>query len=135
MNYQEVFDTIVTHLYTQNEVAVTHTGSCALRTEDGLTCAIGCLIHKDHYDEDLEDNSPTAFAVMEAVKASGIEQPDSIFLSQLQSIHDKAFTDTGGLPDPFTSLWEGELQAFARERERWKHSWGPLIYNDPRDYA
>ena len=57
MDNQELFDRVVRHLLTQgvrstNEVD----GSflCAYRNEDGLQCAIGCLIPPDLYDPEFE---------------------------------------------------------------------------------
>lgn len=44
------------HLLTQNQRAKGSGGFCRLRTETGLTCAVGCHIPKDIYEYDMEMN-------------------------------------------------------------------------------
>lgn len=55
MNSQEIFNTVATHLFTQGKQARTHPyhGRCAYRTDEGLTCAVGCLI-QDYYEPEMD---------------------------------------------------------------------------------
>ena len=54
MNMQEIFDTVVTHLYTQKKRAYDMEFGCAYRTKDGLKCAAGVLIPDELYSSDME---------------------------------------------------------------------------------
>lgn len=54
MKIQEAFDKIATHLLTQQEKALDGGNNCAYLTEEGLKCAIGCLIPEDKYDITME---------------------------------------------------------------------------------
>jgi len=58
---QEIFDIVSNHLLTQNEKAENGTDLCVYRSEDGLKCAIGCLIPDDEYDDNIEGISIGAF--------------------------------------------------------------------------
>jgi len=54
MTAQEIFDTVVRHLHTQGKMACDHDLGCRYRTDDGLRCAVGCLIKDDEYDPAME---------------------------------------------------------------------------------
>jgi hypothetical protein len=54
MNAQEIFDKVATHLIKQGKVSVGEDGFCAYRGNDGLMCAVGCLIPDDIYHVDME---------------------------------------------------------------------------------
>ena len=54
MNRQKVFDTVLTHLRTQNRRAVNGSGGCVYRSPEGLKCAIGCLIPDELYRSSME---------------------------------------------------------------------------------
>lgn len=53
MNSQEMFEKVYEHLFTQGERAV-HMGCCRYRIDNGMTCAIGCLIPDDLYRPEME---------------------------------------------------------------------------------
>lgn len=54
MKIQEAFDKIATHLLTQDSKAMDGAGTCCYLTEEGLKCAIGCLIPEEKYDITME---------------------------------------------------------------------------------
>jgi len=55
LTMQEIFDTVVQHLLTQNEKSVdTFRGTCLYRTPDGKKCAVGALIPDDEYNVSME---------------------------------------------------------------------------------
>lgn len=105
MNKQEVFDKVANHLLTQNRKAI-NTGNlspyvkCVYRTDDGLKCAIGCLIPDHLYDTKIEGCSPNVNPD-QAVSPGGamlskilisqlgeLTEQDYQFLKELQFIHD-----------------------------------------------
>jgi hypothetical protein len=88
MNNQEIFDKVATHLFAQGERAHV-SGSCRYRTEDGLKCAVGCLIPDEMYSDLMEDTSIHSFPDQfpDVYEYLGGEQT-IILLSDLQSIHD-----------------------------------------------
>lgn len=93
MNKQEIFDKVASHLLKQNEQSIMNDDSstCAYRGKNNSMCAIGCLIDDKYYDESLEGKSVAFYKVFNALKLSGIEiesRFDTLFLSQLQNIHD-----------------------------------------------
>lgn len=66
---QDIFNKVVTHLLTQNEMSVAYRasgdpnikGMCAYRGKDGLKCAVGCLIEDDEY-----------LPIMEGIRVMGL---------------------------------------------------------------
>ncbi len=55
---QEVFDKIVAHLRQQNAKAIDRNDICSYRSRDGsMSCAAGCLIPDEHYNESMEMRS------------------------------------------------------------------------------
>jgi hypothetical protein len=53
MNQQEIFDTVVTHLFKQKHRAFGLTG-CLYRTPSGEKCAAGVLIPDEYYKPEME---------------------------------------------------------------------------------
>lgn len=54
---QEVFEYVARHLLTQGKLAGDD-GACYYKTREGnLSCAAGCLIAEDEYDESFENKS------------------------------------------------------------------------------
>lgn len=81
---QEVFDYVATHLLTQNQKAQTPNGSCRYRV-DGLSCAAGCLIADEEYDEKvMEERSWGLLWSKERVPSTHSE-----LISKLQRVHDQ----------------------------------------------
>lgn len=86
MNKQETFDYVVMHLYRQGKPALSSNGHCDYRTDDGLMCAVGCLIPDSVYKVDME-----GYRVGRIVKDFIL--PDYIknnvkMLRSLQNVHD-----------------------------------------------
>ena len=103
MTHQEIFTKVKNHLLTQNRRAMQRL-VCRYRTDEGLKCAIGCLIPDNLYTAKIE------FITVNVLCAGGVEgfdylkQFDKYFLRRLQVIHDNVDVEN----------WESELKAFAR---------------------
>lgn len=55
MTNQEIFDTVLNHLFTQKVAAYdTDEHGCSYRDPNGNTCAVGCLISTEQYHPDME---------------------------------------------------------------------------------
>lgn len=92
MKAQEVFDKVAIHLLIQNEQSANE-GTCLYRSEDGLMCAVGCIIKDEHYSEDLEKKSFDHKLVTDAVRKS-IGRLSGLkvnILNELQTLHDGEF--------------------------------------------
>jgi len=84
MNAQEIFDTVVTHLYTQGKQADNGEGGCMYRTDEGLKCAVGCLIPDDQYHPSMEGTPVDLLgALLPAYLCSHVN-----LLDALQTVHD-----------------------------------------------
>ena len=103
---QEIFDKVAVHLLTQNKQSRTGDVGCAYRGNDGLSCAIGCLIPDAEYTQDIEgwllparlktlsldidpeEREKGSEKLADILRSVGV--PDTAFelLSQLQNIHD-----------------------------------------------
>lgn len=106
LSMQQIFDKVVTHLLTQNAKSVDNMNDCLYRNEQGLRCAVGCLIADEHYTPDLEGHYSGSGVVSFALEKSGVEitpQVDKL-LSALQSIHDNSEVE----------YWGSDLQAVAQ---------------------
>ena len=93
MKKKQVFQTVVTHLLTQNSKSLEGSdhGSCAYQNNDGKQCAIGVLIDSENYWPELEGKAADAVEVIEAVEKSldtHITRLDRDLLCKLQDIHD-----------------------------------------------
>lgn len=88
----KLFDKVVDHLLKQNAKSETSPGGfCKYRGPNGLKCAVGFLISDDAYSTKLENNSPVAVNVKEALAKSGIDTSEDTLamLCGLQRIHDR----------------------------------------------
>jgi hypothetical protein len=103
MNQQEIFDKVVTHLRKQGQPAKNEDGECQYRTEDGLMCAVGCLIPDNLYREQFEGYLiEDLFANNIAIQSFlGVENEN--LLAELQIIHD----------DIAPKKWEDHFQIVA----------------------
>ena len=93
MKKKQVFQTVATHLLTQNSKSVDGSGlgNCAYQNNDGKQCAIGVLIDSKNYKSDLESQAADALEVIQAVEKSldtNITKSDRDLLCKLQDIHD-----------------------------------------------
>lgn len=84
---QEIFDKIVKHLAEQKGPALDMDGECVYRTEDGGSCAVGCLISDKDYTPNLEGQGIISLLVMDAVILKG---PNKDMMNCLQATHDLA---------------------------------------------
>ena len=101
MGTQEVFDKVAVHLLTQNAKSlqvVSHswqidnpayppTVNCRYRGEEGRSCAVGCLIPDERYNDIIEGGSVESWRVQEILYAMDLQDHVKI-LSRLQHVHD-----------------------------------------------
>lgn len=81
---QEIFDTVVKHLAQQKRRSVIpNTNICMYRSEEGLKCAIGCLIPDEEYNPEME-NKAASRIVKSADNILGMNN----LLDALQAAHD-----------------------------------------------
>lgn len=116
MNHQEIYDRVKTHLLTQNRKSKdSRMQICAYRGDNGVSCALGCLIPDDVYSPAMEGRGiPIVtetlrvnddYAVLhDALMASGLGPETWDLLRELQMIHDS----------DHTSEWEWRLKDVAR---------------------
>lgn len=108
---QRLFNTIRTHLLTQNKKARTVAGRCKYRTDSGLKCAVGCLITDSVYEDVgriIEGRPAEAPEVTQAVEESIGETLDvraESMLYRMQRLHDNYDP-----PD-----WEAQMEQVAAD--------------------
>lgn len=93
MKLQQIIDKSGNYLLKQGTQSVLEDGyTCAYRGQDGLMCAVGCLINEDAYNWSLEGTSILELSVQRALRHSGIEFDTDgqvmLLLTRLQDIHD-----------------------------------------------
>lgn len=77
---QQIFTRVARHLLEQGEQSLSF-DRCAYRGEEGRSCAVGCLISDEEYDQGMEGRSVEyVFDISEGAKAD--------LLEGLQCIHD-----------------------------------------------
>lgn len=109
MTEQEIFDKVKSHLLSQGKKSFQGI-SCAYRGDDGLKCAIGCLISDENYSSSLEGWTVGEASVLQALYGSGLgeivwtERGQRLMLA-LQSVHDDC--------DPVD--WPTQLKILAAE--------------------
>ncbi len=123
MDRQAIFDRVATHLLTQMVKSMKDPdmdNRCMYRGANGTSCAVGCLIPDDRYEERFEgltpDSDPNSFIYKMDRKAAAIAfkkmlaevlgattEDDFAFLRGLQRIHD--------FGDQFS--WRRDLDRFA----------------------
>ena len=101
---RDVFNHVRDHLIKQTQQAAYQSGYCVYRMSNGMSCAIGCLISDENYDEDiLEDQEADDGEVLNAVRLSNPDwKPSKNYhpmLFFLQKVHDYL--------TPYT--WESDL--------------------------
>ena len=101
---RDVFNHVRDHLLEQNQQAMYQSGGCVYRGSNGLSCAIGCLIADEHYDEDSMEEHPAI--EHEVLLGIHLSNPEWDFRSNhramllfLQKVHDDL--------TPYT--WESDL--------------------------
>lgn len=117
---QKLFDTIATHLLTQNARSLRQGGtSCVYRGAGNLRCAVGCLIPDALYGGDIENiHSLDLYAGVLELDVEGTVRPsltrvsehlrklvapeDRQVMARFQTLHDKL--EPAGWPDALRRL-------------------------------
>ena len=91
---QEIFDKSVGGLLAQNATAVDAHGSCVLKTQGGLRCAVGQLIDESVYVPNMEyTDIPELFTTYASEMIEmGLDSGNEgvvMLLEDLQAIHDR----------------------------------------------
>jgi hypothetical protein len=88
-SHQEIFDYVVDHLRRQGVAALNLGEECVYRNLKGQTCAVGCLIPDELYNEDLEEQGVITNYFWKAI---GLDKPKNTekltLLQDLQLAHD-----------------------------------------------
>jgi hypothetical protein len=117
LSNQEIFNKVYVHLLAQGRKSEEKdAGSCAYRSPEGLSCAVGCLIQDEFYSLGFEGLSIAAAtctdpdskdkALLKALTDSGIDVILSRkLLCELQDIHDNSSPE----------LWRTHLEGLAQE--------------------
>ena len=90
----EIFETVRTHLLSQQAVSEDNFGSCRLRGRNGCRCAIGVLISDEHYDGGLEGLGISYYKagedgpLLHALALSGVDVSRSEVAALLQDLED-----------------------------------------------
>ena len=107
MKKKQVFQTVATHLLTQNSKSTADdSDDCKYQNDAGKQCAVGVLIDSKNYKPELEGNATDALEVIQAVEKSldtHITKSDRDLLCKLQDIHDYSTVDS----------WREELEELA----------------------
>lgn len=90
---QAAFDQVYRHLLSQAEPSADDALGCSYHADNGLKCAVGCLIDEQFYKAELEGHGADDPRVLAAVRAGGWLEgvPDreaERLLLALQHIHD-----------------------------------------------
>jgi hypothetical protein len=91
MTDQTMFDTVVTHLLTQNSTSIGIGGTCLYRGPDNKRCAIGCLIPDEMYTKALEYKPVRILVENPALNseiATYLSQFNLDLLIRVQQVHD-----------------------------------------------
>jgi hypothetical protein len=116
MTDQELFDKVATHLLTQGKKAQDLVPViCRYKTDDGLKCAVGCLIPDELYSTDLEgcalcqphDDFGKVDRLKRVLITVGIASQQFNMLAELQNIHDYQDAES----------WRFRLGDFARHHK------------------
>lgn len=120
MKTQEVFDKVAVHLLTQGEPSLDKEGgNCAYRT-GSLSCAVGCLIPEELYNQQIEgvimsDVIPDMFSkdggaqkLQEILNFLKIHTQDYRLLGELQDLHDNGSNEIVSRAVKITE-WKNEL--------------------------
>ncbi len=98
---QQEFDAVVSHLFKQGKPAKKYDRSCVYRTENGLSCAVGCRIPNYMPEFDKGHAEADSTGVNDLVKYFGNLIPKEIkeyepMFAALQQTHDRCLTDVFG---------------------------------------
>lgn len=115
---QGVFNLVATHLMIQQRPSASDEAAM-YRGPDGLQCAIGCLIHDEHYSPALEGKTLIRTgAVFHALTDSGVATDEYgmySLLSELQEAHDDVVgTENLILSNDARPRWIAKLDEVAK---------------------
>lgn len=99
---QEIFDQVAAHLLRQNERSRTEKNGCAYRGDNGLMCAVGCLMTDEQYKLIYR-----SFESKVASALPGVDGSTGALLDELQGVHDSS--------EPL--FWCQDLSKIARRYE------------------
>ena len=111
LSCQQIYNKVAKHLLTQNERSVDGDGCCMYRGNNGLKCAIGCLIKNDYYDCEKEGNTVDEIRVMLynsdviAENSSTKNYNKILLMGDLQDVHDNNEPEE----------WKEELKKVAKQ--------------------
>lgn len=92
---QDIFKIVRNHLLQQNEKSMNYDDMCGYRGREGKKCAVGVLIHDNHYRAFFEGQPYDREYVLEAIMKSNPEwdmSPTSFsMLGDLQHLHDSYY--------------------------------------------
>lgn len=95
MELQQIFDTVATHLLTQNRKSINeingNSGVCAYRGNNGASCAVGCLIPDAAYKSSMETKTIHYKQVKDVLRPviGRMTVQKVALLWDLQKIHDR----------------------------------------------
>ena len=109
MTAQKVFDTVARHLFSQGVPANSTDRHgytmCRYRTENGLKCAVGCLIPDTAYSVSMENVGVAS--VVAVTRGLAHLSPYCALLTDLQNLHDTGFerdTTTADMQEALTAI-------------------------------
>lgn len=91
---QDIFTQVAIHLLTQNAKSIgqkttNSCGKCVYRNEEGLKCAIGCLIADKEYKPEMDINTSSSLCNLVAENLFPCMTGEKlVFLGALQRLHD-----------------------------------------------
>jgi hypothetical protein len=101
MTKQDIFDTVVHHLFKQGKKARGCDHLCSYRGDDKTSCAVGCLVPDNLYTEKMEGRGVIHLFCMEDFKAIAdhLGEDNKQLLYSLQRVHDNCAEDENGAFD------------------------------------
>ena len=95
MSVREIFYKVEKHLLKQNEKSMDSGSWCMYRSDNGLSCAVGCLMTDDIYRPSFEGESVRDSSIMEALTPIvGVNEDKRelklYLLRELQVVHDES---------------------------------------------
>ena len=95
MSVREIFYKVEKHLLKQNEKSESKCAGCQYRSDNGLSCAVGCLMTDDIYDSSFEGDSVRDSSIMDALTPIvGVNEDKRVLklylLRELQVVHDES---------------------------------------------
>jgi len=127
MEAQEIFDTVINHLWGQGQQALDEEGECVYRheTDDGtiLKCAIGCFITDDDYSKAMEGREVNLLLRQFPQETAAFRGHLELVMG-LQDLHD-ATCRTGGAR--LEHWWRRVAQKLAEKHE--------LVFTEPSSFG